>query len=300
MPDGGEVVVQDGAVRRFLHALSPDKRRELLAFIKAQLKTHMVYQWNVDAFPEFSSYLPVDGSAYSGSFWSQWATCEVVSGVTKHERYQFNLKANNRKDPKTQWVVATPTKRTIDGSPVCKRLKRLLGNGETLESAINWQAFKDAGYSPRGEVRERPIVKIYPHWVALICRDDLVETPEPIPAACGAGASIGHDCDQPGCITCQHLHPEPVHKANLARQRCQGVHLLVLGNIIVKQTGCAHTRDGEILTSCRKLVITELPIERVRVALSVFDAAKQSEDGFAPVVSGAGAKMQAKRRLIDD
>lgn len=284
---------QNQSIRDFIHSLDPNQRIRFLAFLLSRVETRTIFHWDVERYPDLVDYTSVDGSLHSGNYWSKWAACiVVVSKVDEHFRYQINLKQNC--GAQFDWGIKTPSKRSKEGTPIAKRLKRLLGNDSTERAREQWSLFKEA-CSPSGVATKRPAVKIWLHWVALCCRHDLVDQ-NPIPANCGSGGSVGHDCDQGGCVTSDHLRPELQHVDNLSRQRCLGVQLLVLGRIIVAERPCAHIRDGDIATCCRKLQIIELPIDATRGALAIYDSADQSGNR----VVGEAAGKSVSRRLIGE
>lgn len=84
-----------------------------------------------------------------------------------------------------------------------------------------------------------------------------------LPANLGRGASISHLCDRVGCVRPEHLELTARHVANLDRQRCVGVTLIVGADIIVHEVPCPHgvggTTEALIQSSCRKLRMIWLP-----------------------------------------
>jgi hypothetical protein len=84
-----------------------------------------------------------------------------------------------------------------------------------------------------------------------------------VPQNLGAGGSISHLCDTHSCCRRDHLLLTPAHQANMDRQRCKGVSLIVMSDargllLIIHEERCSHDATADFSESCRRLHIVSL------------------------------------------
>lgn len=191
-------------------------------------------------------------SPRSGNWYTEWALCEIINlsaPGTSHPRWQPTI---------VNKVGGTPTSATSLGRLVKSHLV-----------PARWDNLK-------GLTTSNGQVKIPSHHLAFRACYPGVS----IPANMGHGASMSHLCDSPGCIRGGHLELTAHHVANLERQRCHGVTLIVAADLIVHEVPCTHARGGNpselIATSCRKLRMVWLPDASVNALLETYQQILQA------------------------
>lgn len=152
----------------------------------------------------------------------------------------INSKTGNVEHPR--WQIDVTAQRS---SSVANLLARELRDS-------SWKALQQL-------VKGRPArqVKLSCHHVAYNAssKRDSVS----LPSNLGSGSSISHLCDTAGCIEPDHLEVSVAHVDNMARQRCNGVELLLVGQVITQEWPCDHGKGKSshdlIMTSCRRVKI---------------------------------------------
>jgi Zinc-binding loop region of homing endonuclease len=191
-------------------------------------------------------------SPRTGNWYMEWVRCEIINlsvPGTGHPRWQPTI---------VNKVGGTPTNSTSLGRLIKSHLAK-----------AKWDNLKGLS-SSNGQV------KFPSHHLAFRASYPGVS----IPANMGHGASMSHLCDSPGCIRGEHLELTSHHVANLERQRCHGVTLIVAADLIVHEVPCTHGRGGNpselIATSCRKLRMVWLPDASVNALIETYQQILQA------------------------
>ena len=165
----------------------------------------------------------------TGQWWLDWASCRVSSRASS---------TPGAGHPRLQVDIGTTAPGTLGG-----RIRAVL-------LPASWEALKG--------LTEGRQVKLQAHHVAYNATRQQGHVP--IPLNSGQGGSISHFCDVSGCVKPNHLGATPQHVDNMARQRCKGVVLVVLGGEIIAEKLCSHASDpiipaqtDDTLLCCRRL-----------------------------------------------
>jgi hypothetical protein len=249
---------------------------------------------------ELDLFEPLDKEGLSGRQWRDWLGCSVVTAFKpdpRYPRFKVNFTAGEG------GIIPTPSK-TFRGQPPVGQQVR-----DILKAAESWQDFKvlaAAGSSKPG----KRIVQISCHHIAYrakAARAALKGEPiEGLPQGAGAGASVSHLCDNPRCVNHAHLVVARTHAANLERQRCTGVTLVVVKGVIVDVVHCPHflwdDDDGVVVSpDCTRLKIMDLSnLLRVEEDFQEAFGAAHARYKASVAARNAAVQLQSPRRMIID
>ena len=248
-------------MRKWLNRLSAQEAKALCKLMRMVMDASELQQISGGNPPGPLGCLP-QNEPRTGEWYERWVTCYVVhSGSdpgTSHTRWAPKVVVPG--------TVLTPEAPKRTSSHWVARLM-----SQRLEPQ-KWLKLKQLSAPSNGTV------KIPCHHLAFRAYYPDI----PLPTTLGSGSSISHLCDTPGCARGAHLELANQHRDNLARQRCTGVTLVAVGDMIVQEVPCSHgsgnTTAELIKTSCRKIKMVWLSDAAVNHMVSQF---QQMLDGLA-------------------
>lgn len=230
----------------WLNGLALGEAQRLHNLLVTRSGSHTVYGLPDADVQELVSCTNVVDFNRNGQFYRSFITCSVValthSDSANHPRYQIDVGATGV-------------------NSLANAVKAVMSNG-------SWQAFKALANNESS----RQQIKILCHHVAYNASP--IRVSAPIPQDVGSGGSISHLCDRQGCVERSHLEATPAHVDNMARQRCEGVTLVLYAGAIIMESPCSHgmgkgSRQAEIDASCRKIRLVRLGEEQLALMQQV-------------------------------